>query len=243
MAKSIKDAHLNSRRFHYHGLDTISDLCSGDFAMGIDVVRRIFEHAAADWRRPTAISAQKQDEAVREYAKQEFEYIRHQSQDGRRKYEIADRLCWLSKECILKLEVMKDGKRVPLIKNHLDVSEKAFRDLERDFPEMWQLFQDLTRSGILFPIQPSRAMEARDATRRFMIRRILLARYTTVLGRHRPIRIDDVQRLMWLLTDPADFVTNELGLAADREDENGEFTRTVPRANDSTSSVRQRRLF
>lgn len=210
MATAIRDALRNKERFYYHGLDTISDLCSGDFAMGIDVVRRIFEHAGADWRHPVEITPQRQDEAIREYAKQEFEYLRHQSQNGRRKFDIADRLCWLSKECLLRYEISKEGKTVPLIKNHIDVRENALRELERDFPEESELLRDLISTGVMFPLQSSRAQREHDATRRFMTRRILLARYSAALGRHRPIRIDDVQRLLWLLTEPGAFVDHEV---------------------------------
>lgn len=243
MAKAIRDAFQNGGRFYYNGLDTISDLCSGDFAMGIDVVRRIFEHAGVNWRAPGIIGPQKQDEAIRAYAKQEFEYIRHQSREGKLKYQIADRLCWLSKECILNIEVAKDKKLVPLVKNHIDVSESAMRDLERTYPESAQLFEELTQTGVLFPIQPSRAMEARDATRRFMVRRILLARYTTALGRFRPILVNNVQRLQWLLTDPSGFVANELKSVAGPDAETTIEHGSLAPAEGNSPSDRQLKLF
>ncbi len=130
MARQIRAAHESKKRFYYHGLDTISDLCSGDFAMAIDLVRRIFDSARVDWRAPTTISPVTQDKIIREHAKHEFEYIRYQSRDGRAKYEIADRLCWLSGQCILKKDTTKDDVIVPVVKNHLDISETAMRDLE-----------------------------------------------------------------------------------------------------------------
>jgi hypothetical protein len=49
-----------------------------------------------------------------------------------------------------------------------------------------------------------------------MVRRILLAKYTTALGRDEAIKIDDEQRLLFLLTDPARFVDNELGITPDQ---------------------------
>ncbi len=241
MATAIRTAFDEGRRFFYNGMDTISDFCSGDFAMGIDVVRRIFEHSGVNWKSPHAIPPHKQDEAIREYAKQEYEYIRHQSQLGRQKYDIADQLSWLSKECVLNRDTTKDGKTVPVIKNHLDVSENALRDLEAQYKDNAVLLAELVRSGVLFPLQPSRAREGHDATRRFMLRRILLARYTAPLGRHNPIRIDDVQRLVWLLTDPSTFAQDERRMSAGgrnvrREEENGGL-------NSETAHGRQLRLF
>lgn len=134
MARAIRQATQTGKAFYYHGLDTISDLCSGDFAMGIDLIRRIFEEGNTDWRKASEISKSVQDKAIRNYTKQEFEYIRYQSSNGRRKYDIADRLCWLAKETLLTQNTTKEGKQVPIVKTHLDISETSLKNLENDFP-------------------------------------------------------------------------------------------------------------
>jgi hypothetical protein len=211
MARAIRNAVEEGKRFLYHGLDTISDLCSGDFAMGIDLIRRIFDEGHEDWRSPGLVSPSVQDGVIRELARHEFEHIRYHSRDGRLKFEIADRLCWLSKECVLKKETTKEGELIPVVKNHLDIAESAIRDLQERYPDKAALLRELVSKGILFPLQTSRARQARDATYRVMVRRILLARYTTALGRHNPIRIDNVQRLLFLLNEPDGFVKSELG--------------------------------
>ena len=207
--------------------------------MGIDVVRRIFDHANVKWQHPGEIAPAKQDEAIREYSKQEFEYIRHLSQDGRIKYEIADRLCWLAKECILKNEVTKNGKRVPVVKNHIDISETAIRELELHYPASADILHELIRTGVLFPLQGSRAREAHDATRRYMIRRILLARYTGALGRDLPIKIDDVQRLQFFLTEPGEFVSRELSSSTSTQSDvsTTDNNTTTTREADSTRQM------
>lgn len=225
LARTIREAHTGNRSFHYHGIDTISDLCSGDFAMGIDLVRRIFEHGSANWKgSPVAILPKIQDAAIREYTKQEFEYIRYHSRDGRRKFDIADNLCWLSRQCVLfkdidKTERKKGGERiVPVVKNHLDISEVALRELEHRSPPDAQLIRDLVSKGILFPIQDSRSREGQHATKRLMIRRILLARHATALGRDVPIRIDDIERLIFFLSEPSEFVRDELNRTSSKRE-------------------------
>jgi len=210
MARAIREAHLAKKTFYYHGLDTISDLCSGDFATGIDIVRRIFEQGRINWRKPQVVSPTVQDTAIREYSKQEFEYIRFHSRDGRHKYDIAERLCWLSKECVLTKDIEKDGNVIPVVKNHIDLADTVLRSLEQDYPEQAELFRQLVRRGVLFPLRASRSREGRGATERFMIRRILLARYTSALGQHVAIRIDEVQRMLHLLSEPHAFARDEL---------------------------------
>jgi hypothetical protein len=237
LAREIRKATEEGKRFHYHGLDTISDLCSGDFAMGIDLIRRIFEHAGVSWRdEPRAISPRRQDTAIREYTRQEFEYLRFQSRDGRKKYDIADRLCWLSLQCVLHKDTEKKEQKkgtsriVPVIKNHVDISETALRELERRSADLSRLLRELVAKGVLFPLQASRSRRGHQATRRLMVRRILLARYKTALGRDQPIRIDDVERLIFFLTEPEEFVKDELAR-----------TSSVRERNDKPDP--QRRLF
>ncbi|HET6327487.1 MAG TPA: protein kinase [Planctomycetaceae bacterium] len=210
MAKAIRDAVENKRKFYYHGLDTLSDVCSGDFAMGLDLARRIFEQANVNWKAPSEIAPQIQNRVIRAYASREFEYIRYRSKKGLIKYEIVDRLCWLSHQCVLNKTRRKDGEDVPLVKNHIDISETALQALARFSEEHYELLEELIRKGILFPLETSKSREAHQGTRRFMVRRILLARYDAPLGRDVPIRIDDLERLRTLLTEPKQFAESEL---------------------------------
>ncbi len=69
---------------------------------------------------------------------------------------------------------------------------------------------DLVWRGVLFPLDTSKSREAHEGTRRFQVRRILLPRYGAPLGRHTPIRIDTHEKLRFLLTEPGDFVNDEL---------------------------------
>ena len=210
MAKAIRNAIETRGRFYYHGLDTLSDLCSGDFAMGLDIVRRIFEQGGIDWKKPRTVPPHIQHKAIRDFASREFEYIRYRSERGLRKYEIIDRLCWLSHQCVLHKTCQKDGESVPLVKNHIDIAETALQDLSQYSPDRYELLEEMIRKGVLFPLETSKSRESHQGTRRYMVRRILLARYDAPLGRDTPIRIDDMERLRTLLIEPKQFVESEL---------------------------------
>ena len=164
LAREIKKARSENRSFYYNGLDTISDLCSGDFAMGIELVRRIFDHGNADWSKAVEpISVRKQNTAIQEFVKQEFEYIRHQSKHGLKKYRIADSLAWFSKQSILTRVAIKDGKEVPLLINHIDIADRVIQKLEETslYAEQCELFHELVTKGCLLYTSPS----PRDRTR------------------------------------------------------------------------------
>lgn len=214
MAKELKKCFQERKDFYYHGLDTISDLCSGDFAMGLDLVRRIFDKAGIAWQVPRLINPPVQDSAIRRFASQEFEYIRYLAPHGSQKHAVVEALCWLAKESVLTKTTMREGGAIPLIKIHLDVAEPVLAQLEAEGGQSFEIFNSLVEKGILFPIDTSRSRQARQGTRRYQIRRILLSRYGAPLGRHTPIRIDDYEKMRFLLTEPRDFARHELGRGA-----------------------------
>ena len=51
-----------------------------------------------------------------------------------------------------------------------------------------------------------------------MVRRILLARHATALGRDLPIRIDNFQRLVQLLNEPEEFAKEELKRTSSKQE-------------------------
>lgn len=215
MATELLRCHKSGTRFHYHGLDMISDLCSGDFAMGLDLIRKIFDTAGMNWRTAHRIGELDQHTAIERYAAHELDYVRYLAPNGRRKYHIIDRLCWLAKESVLCKTTMKEGKVIPLIKIHLDIAESALTELEKLGGEPWDILDDLIKKGVLFPLDTSRSRQMRGGTRRYQIRRILLPRYGAPLGRHTAIRIDDVSRLVSLVEEPDEFVRTELSKTPD----------------------------
>ena len=213
MAKAILEGAA-SGTFRYHGIDTISDICSGDFATALDLVRRIFERSNESWRHPPIpISPQLQHDAIHSFAQNEIQQVRYLAPNGQQKFLIVERLCWLARQCVLKRKTRKDGVEIPLIKIHIDISEAALRELGENNLQYQAMFEDLVRKGVLFPIDASRDVDGQEGTRRFQIRRILLAYHPAPLGRHTPIRIGTSQRLLYMLTEPDAFVRSELGIA------------------------------
>lgn len=211
MAKKIKaSVRGDGEKFWYHGIDTLSDVCSGDFAMGLDLVRKIFESSKTSWKTPKAIPPKDQHKVITEYGAREFEYIRYRWLEGAKKYHIIDRLCWLARQCVLEKARMKSGIEEPYLKNHLDISEAAIQELEEHSPKEAQILNELIRKGVLFPLQTSMSRESHSGTRRYMVRRILLTRYVVPLGRDVAIKIDNLERLRTLLTDAKLFVETEL---------------------------------
>lgn len=207
VARRIRDAAKRKKLspFFYHGLNTVAELCSGDLALAIDIVREIYsrhEHAIS---RDLPVPARIQHDVIKEYSDNEHLHLRYLLY-GRTISLIVDRLCWLANRCAELKESIKDGKPEPMIKTHLDVSESARRTLPA---EESRILDEMIRRGCLFSLDTSRSRIDHGGTERFQVRRILLAKYVAPLARRDPIKIDRVERLSLLIKDPAEFVKSE----------------------------------
>ncbi len=194
-----------SRPFLYHGLNTVAELCSGDLALAIDIVREIHSRHEHAKEKTLPVPQRIQNDVIKEYSDNEHLHLRYLIH-GRTIAYVIDRLCWLANRCAEKKESIKDGKPEPMIKTHLDISEKARRELN---PEKRAILDEMIRRGCLFSLDTSRSRLDQGGTERYQVRRILLAKYVAPLARRDPIKIDHVERLLMLLDDPQEFVMSE----------------------------------
>jgi serine/threonine protein kinase len=207
MAREIRRTSVNKEEFYYNGIDTIADICSGDLAMALGLVKKIYSSVKDKAQLKERIPPAKQDSLIREYSDLEHTYTRYLPQHGREIAEIADSLCWLAHEAAVQSDSNKDGKREPMIKTHIDIPLR----LTEELPEAARnILREMQRKGVLFCLDTSRSRLRNDGTERYQVRRILLVRYKAPLGRRDPIKIDNMQRLLHLLQDPRQFVQSEL---------------------------------
>jgi serine/threonine protein kinase len=208
MARSIKEASdPEGKKFYYHGIDTIADICSGDLAMALDLVKQIYVRSKQPNLDALPVKPAIQHELIREYADREHMYLRYFAKHGKRISYIIDQLCYLAHEAAVKLVSKKDGKSEPMIKTHLDITQEAINNIPGDEKDV--LFEML-RKGVLFSLDTSRSRIANHGTFRYQVRRILLARSISPLGRRDAIKIDGSQKLMYLLQNPDEFVQEEI---------------------------------
>lgn len=206
MARKIRKAIKEKSLFYYYGLDTISDVCSGDVAMALELVRNIFRRSDTNKDSVDEISKALQDEVIREFSSGQLEFVRFTVPFGVEMAAIADRLSYLSHYSAVNLEDIKDGIYEPSVKTHLDISLKAINELSDEYKD---LFYALEYRAIIFPLSDSRSRKGHEGTERFQIKRILLPRMQAPLARRTPIRIDDKYRLEFLLKNPEEFVKSE----------------------------------
>lgn len=204
MAQLIQAHFSEGPEFHYHGVDTIAHVCSGDLSMALDLVKRIHHRHRGDERLP--IAKRVQHEVIQQFAAEEHRHLRFYLPHGQRMEDIIDRLCWLAQESAAKCtEIKEAGRRIPIIRTSLDIKTglRVAGDLE-------EILRELIKRGAFFSLDTSRTRRDNVGTLRYQIRRILLARYLCPLARRTAIKIDNDQKLVWLLNDPEDFTRRQL---------------------------------
>ena len=206
LARAINAANKGDKPVYYHGVDTIAELCSGDLAMALNLVRQI-----DDLSIPTKlyVSPKQQHEIIHRYSDREHMYLRYHSPYGAEMSNIADALCWLAHEAAVTKTSKKDGVAEPMIKTHLDIKGTSLAELK---PELKELMNALVKWGAIFTLDTSRTRYGSEGTERYQIRRILLAKYIAPLSRRDPIKLDTPQRIIFLLTEPMDFAKSEIGI-------------------------------
>ncbi|HEX4638076.1 MAG TPA: protein kinase [Chthoniobacterales bacterium] len=205
LARAIRKCHEDGKPFYYYGIDTVADICSGDVAMALDLVKQIYMTVDA-FPPKQAVSAAQQHAIIHRYADREHMYVRYFAKHGKAMSEVVGALCWLAHQCACEKTSMKTGTPEPMIKTHLDIALQAVAQLPEDCRE---LLLEMEKRGVLFSLDTSRSRIHKEGTERYQVRRILLAKTVTPLGRKDAIKLDHVHKLQFLLQEPHSFVREE----------------------------------
>jgi serine/threonine protein kinase len=208
MARSIRQAHKHKKRspFHYYGIDTIAELCSGDIAMAIDIVRDVFARHVGAVKKDLPVPQRVQHDVIRECSDTEHLHLRYLTH-GRVISRVMDKLCWLAHKSAVERDSKKDNVLEPMIKTSIDVVNSVRHEIS---DEHIAILDEMIKRGCLFSLDTSRSRMRGEGTERYQIRRILLVKYASPLARRDPIKIDRPQLLEQLLTDPEGFCVAEL---------------------------------
>ena len=205
LARAIRKSHQDGKPFHYHGIDTVADICSGDVAMALDLVKQIYITVdALPPKQP--VSPAQQHAIIHRYADREHMYVRYFAKHGKAMSDVVEALCWLAHQCACERTSAKSGQDEPMIKTHLDIALSAVAELPEEARE---LLLEMQKRGVLFSLDTSRSRIQKEGTERYQVRRVLLAKTISPLGRKDPIKLDHQQRLQFFLQEPHAFVKEE----------------------------------
>lgn len=191
----------------YFGIDTISQLCSGDIASLLLIFERIFRAARVGKGTTAAISPSIQHRAVVSVSDDLIQQLRSFHGAGDEMFEFVQAFGRFIHEVLMNApEQRKDGKggalyapqEIPRIE--VDDVSMANRAL-RASPSAQRTFEQLVRRAVLIELPPTRGMHSGRQSLRLHLRRIYLPAFRAGLGKNVAVIIS-ANEFMAALTDP-----------------------------------------
>jgi hypothetical protein len=196
--------------FYYHGIETVHWLCSGDVALALDLIRRIFERGSVNKSTKGPVSKQDQDSAIQQFSHDEIRRIKYIVPYGDKMYDIVCYLGSLARAFVMaKKSRRKDKYGDPVCKTHIDIRTLALREFEEESSKLVGLYGLLTSRAILLSLETSRSRLS-GATERLQMKRIYFPAFKAPLKRDTAIKLDSADEIKSLLSNPRTFAEREL---------------------------------
>ena len=189
---------------HYHGLECIADLCSGDVSTLLLVYRRIFERAATTSESSTRISRRTQHEAIVSVSRELFEAVKHLFPAGPAMYDVVAAFGVLVRNILQYGRWQRKGtSTVPSQCPRIELDQRRGAAIETLSDEQQVLSRELVRRAIFIEMEPGLSRHHNVTTLRWHLRRVYLPSFYAALAKNDAVK-QPVDWLKYLLTNPQD---------------------------------------
>lgn len=200
--------HLESRGklpgkpVYYHGIKCISDLCSGDIATILDIVRCIFEDASVSSSTIMVVSSYKQHRAIQAFSWDLYSRISDYIPHGNIMQKIVHDFGWMARELLFQHELVPKGE------GRFDPYEMIRIELDEDpdrpeLPEYHKVvIHELLRRSIFIELEKGRSIRG-TITRKLQLRRAYCPAFKISLAHSEPFKLSR-ENIRRLINNPSD---------------------------------------
>ena len=192
-------------RDHYHGLETIAEICSGDVSALLEVYRRISRGGKVTKDTNSVVKKYIQHEAINSVSRNFLELIKTYHPFGEEMYKIVVPFGTLCRKILYEGKdmqyKMKDGttKSVPIETTRIEVDQIPGKG-EDWTGEQHRMMKELVRRSIFIEMEPGRGRATLGPTWRWQLRRIYCPAFGAGLKKNTAIK--------WTPSDLKYFLTN-----------------------------------
>lgn len=187
----------------YHGLETISKICSGDISALLEMYRRIFKHGEISKDTTKTIPKTKQHKAIQSTSRAFFDIIKTFNY-GQDMYDLVNSFGNLSRR------ILQEGKlqshNIPNVTTRIEVDE--LEDIGAWKETQKELFLELLHRSIFISLEQGRGRRTLGSTLRIQLRRIYCPHFKTGLTKTVAIKLNTAQFKLFL-SDPQTFCDAE----------------------------------
>jgi tRNA A-37 threonylcarbamoyl transferase component Bud32 len=204
--KSLDLALANKERGRnegqYHGIETISRLCSGDVASLLMVYSKIFELGDVHADTNTAVQPVLQHRAIRETSRRLMDAIRPAVPHGAEMYAVVNAFGSLVRNVLVEGNPQRKGKvtvrsQIPRI----EIDQPEGSAIDRLNSTQQGIAKELIRRAAFIEMVPGLSRHGNVTTLRWQLRRIYLPAFGAALSKNNAVK-RDVTWFKFFLTEP-----------------------------------------
>ena len=195
------------KKVHYHGLDIITGICSGDISAMLDIYRAIFNAALINKTSTKKVDKSVQHKAITAVSSVYFNKIKDYHPFGREMQDIVNNFGWLSRNLVRsKLIAKGSGRREPWSLIRIEIEMKDWGRIQgKEFDKL----AELIRRTVLIELNPGRSLKS-NTTLRLHLRRIYAPQFNIALVHTAPLRQTE-EDLLLMLNEPKTWYELEWG--------------------------------
>ena len=182
----------------YHGLDIISQICSGDVSALLEIYRRIFSDGNVTQNTKNIVPKSIQHTAIESVSRNFLELIKSYQPYGKEMHKIVLNFGTLCKKILVKGYIMKDNRLNETTRIEVD---QITGEPDEDWTlEQEKLKKELIRRSIFIDMEPGRGRTTLGPTLRWQLRKIYCPAFACSLTKSTAIK--------WKTSDLKYFLTN-----------------------------------
>lgn len=186
LGRALREKARGRNNNQYHGIECISNLCSGDISTLLFVYRRIFEKAGVEKSSINVVAKHIQHDAIESVSRQLREAIRHHHPYGREMYEIVREFGTLVRKILEEGRLIKGG--IPPQCPRIEVDQDFNTPEEYLTPEQEKLQRELVRRAVFIEMEPGRSRHKLVTTLRWQLRRVYLPAFGAALSKNDAVK-------------------------------------------------------
>ncbi len=209
LGAALKAEKRGGHSVYYHGIQCMADLCSGDIAATLGIIRHIFQRVGLTESSTTQISPREQHRAVQDFSRDFYAKIRDFTPFGKEMQQLVHAFGWTSRTLLRKHPGVRSRGT-----DRLDPYEMIRIEWDDDptAPELpekeRQIVRELLRRAVFIELPKGRSRRSVLA-RRLQLRRVYCPVFGMSLSHSEPMGIDH-ETFRYLLYSPRDVCEGQL---------------------------------
>jgi len=191
LARALRAEKLGRINNQYHGIECISQLCSGDVSSLLLVYRNIFSHAKTTNNDCDRISKETQHAAIRQVSQRMFDRIRTYIPFGPEMYAVVNSFGKLVRKILADGQEISHGKgnaRVPSQCPRIEIDQTSGSVPDQLTGTQHDLARELIRRAIFIEMEPGLSRHQNATSLRWQIRRIFLPTFNAALAKNDAVK-------------------------------------------------------